>query len=388
MRLSIAADEAMGLLEAAHEGHATLEAWLDTLVDAVRRLVPGAVFVTATAARRLPSRWEFVGGDRSHRGPLSEFGKMMPSVRPTELDDYMRRPMHVATYARATCRGDAVNLIGESFMAQMGVAGSLAFLSQAGHGVSMAIMAMLPNAISVPAATRLVLSRIATHVESALRLRLTQATPIAVVGVDGRVHDADGEGTDATVRAALARQAVTVERQRRRADRRRPEAIASWSALVGGRFGLVETSEGGRRRYHFFRNPPHVWAGRALSETEGNVLELTARGLSGKLVAYTLGLSEARVSHALAAAALKLGVSSRTELARIAALVLQPDGLTRAAPDLTSAEREVLTLLREGWTNAAIARERSVSPRTVANQVAAILRKTGRDSRRALAAAR
>lgn len=53
---------------------------------------------------------------------------------------------------------------------------------------------------------------------------------------------------------------------------------------------------------------------------------------------------------------------------------------------LTPAEREVAAAIVRGETNAAIARDRGTSPRTVANQIASILRKTGCPSRAGLAA--
>jgi DNA-binding NarL/FixJ family response regulator len=52
-----------------------------------------------------------------------------------------------------------------------------------------------------------------------------------------------------------------------------------------------------------------------------------------------------------------------------------------AAPDLTPAEQEVLRLVGEGASNQAIARARATSVRTVANQVASLLRKLGASSR-------
>ncbi|HSD90908.1 MAG TPA: helix-turn-helix transcriptional regulator [Kofleriaceae bacterium] len=48
---------------------------------------------------------------------------------------------------------------------------------------------------------------------------------------------------------------------------------------------------------------------------------------------------------------------------------------------LTGAEREVLARVVRGESNAAIARGRKTSERTVANQVASLLRKTGAKSR-------
>jgi DNA-binding CsgD family transcriptional regulator len=51
------------------------------------------------------------------------------------------------------------------------------------------------------------------------------------------------------------------------------------------------------------------------------------------------------------------------------------------ASGLSPSEREVLDLVARGASNAEIARERSTSVRTIANQVASILRKTGCSSR-------
>jgi DNA-binding NarL/FixJ family response regulator len=50
-------------------------------------------------------------------------------------------------------------------------------------------------------------------------------------------------------------------------------------------------------------------------------------------------------------------------------------------PELTQAERAVLARVVEGASNAEIARGRCSSARTVANQVASLLRKLGADSR-------
>lgn len=52
-----------------------------------------------------------------------------------------------------------------------------------------------------------------------------------------------------------------------------------------------------------------------------------------------------------------------------------------AITGLTAAERDVLARVVRGESNAAIAKGRSTSARTVANQVASLLRKTGARSR-------
>jgi DNA-binding NarL/FixJ family response regulator len=59
------------------------------------------------------------------------------------------------------------------------------------------------------------------------------------------------------------------------------------------------------------------------------------------------------------------------------AILSFPAGDTVWPGSLTAAEREVCRLLLAGASNAEIARQRGTAPRTVANQVAAILRKLG-----------
>jgi DNA-binding NarL/FixJ family response regulator len=63
---------------------------------------------------------------------------------------------------------------------------------------------------------------------------------------------------------------------------------------------------------------------------------------------------------------------------------VQPPALP---PALSTAEREVCRLLLAGATNAEIAKQRGTAVRTIANQVASILRKVGAASRSELPAA-
>lgn len=62
-------------------------------------------------------------------------------------------------------------------------------------------------------------------------------------------------------------------------------------------------------------------------------------------------------------------------------LVFSWDAPAALPAELTAAERDVLDRIVHGDSNAEIARARSSSERTVANQVASLLRKTGAASR-------
>lgn len=61
-------------------------------------------------------------------------------------------------------------------------------------------------------------------------------------------------------------------------------------------------------------------------------------------------------------------------------------GESLARVQLTQSEREICLLVLEGHSNTEIGRRRGTSPRTIANQVAALYRKLGIGSRRELQA--
>lgn len=136
----------------------------------------------------------------------------------------------------------------------------------------------------------------------------------------------------------------------------------------------------------FVENPPHRHALRALDEGERDVLAMICQGRSAKVTAYGLGVAESTVSMRLLRAAEKIGAFRRVDLVRLAAMLARDP---RAAADrrtLTRSEADVLRLLVEGLSNGEIAARRSRSVRTIANQVATLLQKTGATNRKALVA--
>jgi DNA-binding NarL/FixJ family response regulator len=227
------------------------------------------------------------------------------------------------------------------------------------------------------------LTRIGLHIENAWRLRRHPERILAVVDPSGKVvHCMDGSPN----RDELSASVRSIERARTRRHRSNVEALELWRALIAGRASLIERSEQGRRRYFVMENPPPAQPMRAFTPGEVDVVSYAARGLPAKLIGYALGVGDASVSRQLASAAGKVGVATRMELVRIAAMLV---GDPRARFDdiaLTTAERHVLELLDQGLSNQAIARIRSSSVRTIANQVAGLLKKTGAPSRRALVA--
>jgi DNA-binding CsgD family transcriptional regulator len=224
---------------------------------------------------------------------------------------------------------------------------------------------------------RMALTRIALHLESGFRMRVQPGAVRAVLRADGRLID--GELTEREhERYASATRGAEATRDTR--------DLEFWTALVAGHVSVVPRMRGTQRVYELVENARAWRHVRALTRREVDVLELASTGLSNKLCGYALGLSPAAISMALTNAAQKLGALSQLELLRVAALLARDPRADANEATLTAAEREILALLRQGLSNADIAAQRGRSVRTIANQVASLLEKTGQPSRRALIA--
>jgi DNA-binding NarL/FixJ family response regulator len=302
------------------------------------------------------------------------------------LDTFWRFPNYVGTVK--TLLGDAPpNETLQGFSALVGAKDVLGLVAVV-DDISLSVGAPHYETIQIGARDRQLLTQVALHLESSLRLRVHPSSVVAVLDPDGRVLHAEGTARhDRDAREHLTRHVTRVERGRTRRWRRDVESVNAWSALISGTWGLVEQTERGGSRHYSVLEITRARHLRALTEVETHAVELSARGLTGKTVAYALGVSPSTVSKLLSSAALKLGTRSRTELVRLIARLLDTGPTQGVDAPLTSAERDVLALVRLGWTNTAISKERGRSERTVANQVASLLRKLQVPSRRALAAA-
>jgi DNA-binding NarL/FixJ family response regulator len=248
-------------------------------------------------------------------------------------------------------------------------------------GLPVVLCAGYARSPAVPRHIRRLLTRVALHVEAGYRLRARRGSVRAVIRPDGRLLHYENGAPD---RALLSAHARRVERARSRRHRDSPEALEIWQVLVDGRASLVEREDSGQRCYYVVDNPPARQPLRALAPEEVDTISFAARGLSAKSVAYGLGVSESAVSSRLSSAACKIGVATRIELVRLAAMLTNDPRASFQDSALTTAERDVLALLAQGLSNAEIARIRNRSVRTIANQVAGLLAKTGCDTRRGL----
>jgi DNA-binding CsgD family transcriptional regulator len=191
------------------------------------------------------------------------------------------------------------------------------------------LAAGLPKRRAPTAKERAAFLMIAAHVRAGYRLR-RQLRAIQEQGLragqDGAVLDAktmrvlhaEGEAQAPDARETLREMAVRVDRARTQQYGRDERALEVWQGLVDGRWSLVDQFDNdGKRLVIAHRNAEDVRDPRRLSVTEASVMGLAARGYPNKLVAYHLGISEARVSSLLHRAMAKLHIESRVDLVRM-----------------------------------------------------------------------
>ncbi len=250
--------------------------------------------------------------------------------------------------------------------------------------------------------------RVASHLAAAHRVRTLLrekrgVEPIqALLDPSGRMHDAKGDAKEASARETLRNAVRAMERARGPLRTRDSEqALELWRGLAGGRWSLVDRWESdGKRFIAAVENRPENLDPRALSPREGAVARLAAEGAAPKDIAYALGISPSNARVLLASTLKKLGLRSRADLFRwnpssghihkvvsspnVEALIIPErtsEAFAKPFAGLTAAEREVAELAASGMNNRDIARARKTSLRTIANQMAAILRKLGVSSR-------
>lgn len=171
----------------------------------------------------------------------------------------------------------------------------------------------------VPEADKVLFSRLAAHLTSAIRLRRTAEgaapRPAAVMSSDGALLHAE-QRTAVDLRDELRRAALAFDRARTRKARADVElATRHWRPLVSSQWSLLDEfdTDGQRFIVAIDNRPPTRTPRGRLSEREHQVLTQAHLGHSNKVIAYELGLSHATVRVLLHRAARKLGVGTRAE---------------------------------------------------------------------------
>jgi DNA-binding CsgD family transcriptional regulator len=207
---------------------------------------------------------------------------------------------------------------GIRYQREMGVADILGTFGFADHGRICAVsFAMCDPAWRVSRGARFALDRLSAHLAASWRLRIrAEPEDEAVLSPSGAVLDAQGAARSMAARRRLRDAALVMVRAKRERD---PiAALAFWTAMVEGRWTLVERFDSdGKRLLLARRNAPETFPHRALTEKERLVVERASLGVSLQLVAYELGWPRSTVSDALARAMKKLGVRDRAELVEL-----------------------------------------------------------------------
>lgn len=269
------------------------------------------------------------------------------------------------------------------FMERMAAVDMLGLTTEPLPSLGLVLSAGVAEPRTLGATERAWLTRIALHLETTARARLQPDSVIGTVSLDGR-FELDARIPSRAARDEVREQVGAIEQLRTARQRQDGErALLVWKALTRGSLSLLERIDtDGKRFYQLCENPPWRQSLRALGAREALVVAQATRGLSNKEIAFALGLSPPYVSRLLGTAAGKLGLPTARSLLHVASLLLAPPEVDAA--QLTPIERDVLRLLAAGHSNRQIAERRGVASRTVANQVASVLAKTGAGSRRAL----
>ena len=234
------------------------------------------------------------------------------------------------TFARSAGRTGSM-LVGEEaisatygrFMNRHGVADCIGVNGIVDDTTVVGLYVLLPRFTHLHPRTVRQHELVGVHLSAAVRSRTSGATDEAWVAPSGRVLDARGDAEGD--REPIARRVRAIEATRTRRGRSDvDQALALWKGLVTGRWTLLERFDSdGRRHFVARRNAPRFALATRLTPREAAVATLIALGQSQKLVAYTLGLSPARVSALLDGALLKLGACSISDLVTLGAALLR-----------------------------------------------------------------
>lgn len=326
---------AIDLIEAAYDLETTDSQWLAKLIDAAAPILDHGLGMFGFNFVRPPP-----GGGGGDATVSEMYLKSLPAdfVQRFELARSAISPEVIEEATLPGYAGAWSALLqshpgtAELVLQKLGCADLLCILAVDPNGVGVHMSALLPRVTNFASRSQGRLQMLGAHITAGYRLRrvLTEKNGSSLVSPAGLPRDAeavfDAESfrfVDAVGRAAEPSAAEILREAARRVDlargalrREDPQrALETWSALVDGRWSLVDWFDtDGRRFILAMPNPPEIRDPRGLTEQERQVVMYAILGESGKLIGYRLGLSKSRVSGLLRSAMRKLGVSSRAAL--------------------------------------------------------------------------
>ena len=344
---------AIDLIEAAYDLRGSDADWLARLVQAAEPILDRGLGLFGFAFIR-PA----LGGGGADAVVRYMHTRSLPADFPERFDAARRLlspelieaavpPGYAGTWSQLL---DGYPEVAQAFLEKLGYSDLLGVLAVDPNGVGVHMSAPLPRATTLSKRSQERWQMLGAHIASAYRLRLAlnESGKRSQLDSTGLPHDAEamfdangfhvvdavGPAREPTVTSLLREASRAVDRARgelREADPH--EALETWKALVNGRWSMVDWFDtDGRRFFLAIPNPPELRDPRGLTERERQVVTYVLLGETNKLIAYRIGLSQGRVSALLKSAMHKLGVNSRTQLARR----LGPLGVPKPADDAES----------------------------------------------------
>lgn len=326
--MSKRAVNAIDVVEAAYQMDGTDEEWLRTVATGVRPLLDGGCGMTSYFydATVPPSDWlaTCVAFDMSAERLRIVEETMTAHAQMVATFHELPEPLDGSAVAAFRRNGSELPRFVYEIYKRLGVRdfSALRTIEPGGKGVTF-VAGQVSERRYHRRASRL-WSRVAAHIAAGRRLRAALVEAPLETGVEavltpsGKLDHADGEAKPRNARDALREAVLRQERARSCEGRKDPEsATEAWTALVSGRWSLVDRFERSGRRYVIARRNEHSLEDpRALSICERTTAHLAALGKSNKLIAYELGLAESTVGTQLSTVMRKLGVTSRVGLIR------------------------------------------------------------------------
>lgn len=325
---------AIDLIEAAYDLHQSDSQWLDAITDAGAPLFDQghgfSIDEYALTPRDEGAQVE-IRTLRNVSLPSEYEARFRAAVRtfPPEMVAKVHPPGYAGTWSEISKQYPEES---KRALETLGYEDLLGVLAMDPNGIGMRIVAPLPGVAELLPKTREQWQMLGAHIAAAYRLRraLDSARIVGREAANGlphraeavvdprefRIVDAVERARGESAAACLRRGAKWIDRARSRKGRQNPEeALRTWRALVCGRWSLVDWFDAEERRFLLaIPNPPNVRDPRGLTEQECQVVEYAVHGDTNKLIAYRLGLSQARVSTLLSSAMRKLGVKTRAQL--------------------------------------------------------------------------
>lgn len=329
-RLDSQKSAVIDLVEAAYGLPANESAWLERVLEAALPVMGDAVFASGIiysrpdgAGRARVETWRHVGALGHMECAAREYAnKASRDVECVWLRAGTANTLsQISPGSRRLC---------ESFAAETGIAADALLLNALepdGRGACVAVF--LPVETRLTRCARERWRKLGAHLNAGHRLWRAIAsmdgdcTPLpcgaeAVVDPSTfRVIDALGCSEDSSLLEKLRDSARQIDRARGQLRKTDPdEALDTWWALVRGRWTMLDWFDSDGRRFVLgIPNAPELGDPRGLTEREHQVATYAARGESGKMIGYRLGISKATVSTALDGAMHKLHVKTKPQLA-------------------------------------------------------------------------